>query len=92
MFQVPLIIFNGSSGKQAEKFNHKEKKNCLILTSGTLSRCAVGLLQGRKWLEAPKLNRELLLVINVPLRNILLKLEEASSETVPYCTEFNCSQ
>lgn len=26
MFRVPLIIFNGSSDRQAENFNHKKKK------------------------------------------------------------------
>lgn len=76
MFRVPLIIFNGSSDRQAENFNHKKKKKkriCLIQTFGMLSWCAAGLLQGRKWLEAPKLNRVSLLVINVPPKKHLAK-------------------
>lgn len=75
MFRVPLIIFNGFSDRQAENFNHKKKKKRirLIQTFGMLSWCAAGLLQGKKWLEAPKLNSVSLLVINVPPKKHLAK-------------------
>lgn len=62
------------TGRQRTLITRKKKKRiCLIQTFGMLSWCAAGLLQGRKWLEAPKLNRVSLLVINVPPKKHLAK-------------------